>query len=130
MTTPQWCPQLVRDLMTPLFFGPDCLGAKRRDFLKPDTRYEPLDLASGAFKLLTLVSRADWSVRYERLDCSVLAMMGPHERMFYDAATVGELFWRLPRGHRIEVREAGHMLPVEVAYGPAAILEDFADRLS
>ncbi|MDP2329191.1 MAG: hypothetical protein Q8M19_00655 [Reyranella sp.] len=40
-----------------------------------------------------------------RLDCSLLVMMGPHERMFYDAATVGE-----------------------VAHG-SAVLEDFANRL-
>lgn len=41
-----------------------------------------------------------------RLDCSLLVMMDPHERMFYDAATAGE-----------------------VAHGSAAILEDFANRL-
>ena len=122
-------PQLIRDLLTPLIFGPDWLRAHREEFLKPDTVYAPLDRASGAYNLLTWMGRADWDLPYERLDCPVLVVSGLHDRIFFEDATVAALCRRLPRARRVDVAEAGHMLPAEAPGRFAALLRDFAAEL-
>lgn len=113
-------PNLMRDVMTPLLFGPDYLAAHRQEFLADDTVYEPLPANSGAMNLITWMGETDWEIDYSRLTCPVLVMMGPNDRVFFDAAVVDELYATLPNARRVDVAEAGHMLPVET---PDAFVE-------
>ena len=122
-------PNLMRDMMTPLLFGPAYLEAHRHECLQPDTAYEPLDPDSGAINLLTWMGKTDWVVPYDQLTCPVLVMMGPNDRVFYDPAIVDRLFAQLPDGRRVDVPEAGHMLPVEAPQPFVAALKDFGASL-
>lgn len=122
-------PALMRDVMTPLLFGPDYLAAHRHEFLQPDTAYEPLDPKSGAHNLLTWMGKTDWDVPWEQLTCPVLVTMGPNDRIFYDADIVAELQALLPNATRVDVPEAGHMLPAEAPTRFTAILTEFAAGL-
>ncbi|MDA1101425.1 MAG: alpha/beta hydrolase [Proteobacteria bacterium] len=113
-------PNLMRDVMTPLLFGPDYLEAHRHEFLADDTVYEPLAAKSGAMNLITWMGKTEWAIDYSQLKCPVLVMVGPNDRVFFDAAIVDELYASLPNARRVDVPEAGHMLPVEA---PAAFIE-------
>ena len=117
---------LMRDLMTPLIFGPDFLAAHRAEFLKPDTDYAPMDTASGQYELIRLMGAADWRIDYARLDLPTLVVTGPHDRIFYDAEVVARQAALLPRGRRIDFPEAGHLLPAEVPDRLVAALLAFA----
>ena len=123
-------PLLMRDLMTPLLFGPAWLEAHRAECLLPDTRYEPLDPTSGQMELLRRMGEADWNVPWERLDLPTLVVSGLQDRVFFDARDVAELAARLPRGRRLDLPEAGHMLPVEVPEALAEALTGFAREIA
>ncbi len=122
-------PQLMGDMMTPLLWGPDWLRANRKDFLQPDTEYAPLDPDSGPYNLLTNMGKADWDLPYEDITCPVLVMMGPNDRIFYDAAVVEQLMARIPDVQRTDVPTAGHMLPMEAPQEFIAAASDFAAGL-
>jgi len=122
-------PNLMRDAMTPLLSGPDFLTAHRSEFLLPDATYEPLPADSGAINLVTWMGKTDWDIAYDKLDCPTLVMTGPHDRVFYDQETVEELFAMLPKGRRVDVAEAGHMLPVEAPEAFCAAVIEFANAL-
>jgi len=113
-------PNLMRDVLTPLLFGPNYLEAHRHEFLAEGTVYDPLPADSGAMNLITWMGKTDWSIDYSKLTCPVLVMMGPNDRVFFDAAIVDELYNTLPNARRVDVAEAGHMLPVEA---PEAFVE-------
>lgn len=119
-------PALMRDVMTPLLFGPDWLAANRKDFLKPGARYEPMDTSSGQFELIQRMAEADWRIPYERLALPTLVVSGLCDRVFYDAADVAELFGRLPQARRIDLPGAGHMLPAEAPERLTELLLGFA----
>lgn len=122
-------PLLMRDLMTPLLFGPGWLEAHRRECLLPDTRYEPLDPASGQMELIRRMVEADWEVPWERLELPTLVVSGLQDRVFFDARDVAELAARLPRARRVDLPEAGHILPAEVPDRLADVLLAFAREL-
>ena len=54
---------------------------------------------------------------------------GTQDRVFYEPAVVDQLFARLPGGRRLEVAEAGHMLPAETPDALIAALMDFGRAL-
>lgn len=122
-------PLLMRDLMTPLLFGSAWLEAHRRECLLPDTRYEPLDPASGQMELLRRMGEADWDVPWERLELPTLVVSGLQDRVFFDARDVAELSARLPHARRVDLPDAGHMLPVEAPDRLAELLLAFAREL-
>lgn len=119
-------PALMRDLLTPLLFGPDWLAANRKDFLQAGARYEPMDTSSGQFELIRRMGEADWDIPYERLTLPTLVVSGRCDRVFYDDADVAELFARLPQGRRVDLPGAGHMLPAETPDRLAELLLSFA----
>lgn len=123
-------PLLMRDLMSPLLFGPSWLAAHRAECLLPDTRYVPLDPASGQMELLRRMGEADWDVPWERLELPTLVVSGLCDRVFFDAADVAELTARLPRARRVDLADAGHMLPLEVPERLADALLAFARDLA
>ena len=122
-------PQLMGDMMTPLLWGPDWLAANRQDFIQPGTDYAPLDPDSGPYNLLTHMGQADWDVPYEEIRCPVLVMMGPNDRIFYEAAVIEQLMKRIPDARRTDVPTAGHMLPMEAPAEFIAAAKDFGAAL-
>jgi 3-oxoadipate enol-lactonase len=121
-------PNLMRDLMTPMLFGPDFLVANRAQFLKPDTVYQPMDTASGQYRLIALMGQSDWSIPYDRLDLPTLVVSGPNDRVFFEEAVVARQAALLPQGRRVDIPEAGHLLPAEVPDRLAGVLAEFAAR--
>lgn len=118
-------PDLMKDLLFHLLVGEPFQEANRKDFLKPDTRYEPLPADSGAFNLLTWMGKTDWDIDWSRLDCPVLLVQGLQDRVFYDPPIVAELAATLPNATRVDVAEAGHMLPAETPDAFLAALGGF-----
>ena len=110
--------------------GPDLMKerfqeAHRDEFLKPETQYTPLPANTGAYNLLTWMGKTDWDIDWSQLQCPVLVVMGTQDRIFYDPPIVAELFAKLPNARRIDVPEAGHMLPAEMPDAFLAALSDF-----
>ena len=122
-------PNLIRDVMTPLLFGPDFLKTHRSEFLLKGTVYEPLPDDSGAMNLIRCMGQADWNIDYSALECPVLVMMGPNDRIFYDAAIIEELYADLPNARRHDIPEAGHMLPVECPETFVTAITEFASEI-
>lgn len=122
-------PQLVRDLFSHLLNGEAWQAANRQDFLRDDADYTPLDRDSGPYNLLTWMGATDWDIDWAALDLPVLSLTGLNDRVFYEPADVAELFALLPRGRRIDVAEAGHMLPIESPGRLIEALGGFADGL-
>jgi len=120
---------LFRDLMTPHLFDEEWLGANRSNFLKPETAYLPIDKESGHYNLLLHSGKADWDLPYERLDLPTLVVSGLQDRVFYKAEVVEALFARLPRGQRVDMPDAGHLIPAERPEAMADALLRFARGL-
>jgi 3-oxoadipate enol-lactonase len=110
--------ELMGDLMSPFIVGEGRLAtlAPSRDGIDG---YAPLDPTSGAYRLLADTLDADWYLPYEDLNLPVSCMSGLQDRDFYDATDVAALFARLPDGRRVDLPDAGHMIPVEQ---PAAVI--------
>lgn len=106
-------PNLMKDLYFHLLVGEPYQAAHRAEFLIDEPDYTPLPQNTGLYNLLTWMGSADWNVEWSRLALPTLVITGTQDRVFYDPAIVEELFALLPQGSRIDVAEAGHMLPME-----------------
>ena len=120
---------LMKDLYFHLLVGEPFQAANRAGFLAAEPDYTPLDRESGIHGLLTWMGKADWDLDWSALDLPSLVVTGPQDRVFYDPAIVDELFDLLPQGQRIEVAEAGHMLPAETPEPLIAALTEFGQGL-
>jgi 3-oxoadipate enol-lactonase len=120
---------LFRDLYLPLLMNEDWQATNRVNFLRPEP-YEPMALDSGRYKLLAEAGRsADWEVPYESLQLPVLVVTGLQDRVFLDLNVVDELFARLPDARRVDMDDAGHLIPMERPQALAGALLDFAREL-
>ena len=119
---------LVRDLYSPLLLNEEFQEANRGSFLLRE-QYEPVAHDDGAYLLLKSGIGADWEVDYGVLDLPVLVITGLQDRVFYDKTDVDSLFGWLPRGRRVDLADAGHMIPVERPEALAAALLAFAKDL-
>ena len=122
-------PALMRDIISPLIFGPPWLEKNRNNFLKKDTVYEPMDTKSSIYNLLSHMGEANWELPYEKLDCPVLVVTGPHDRIFYDREVIEELSARIPNVQKVEIPDAAHMLPAECGPDFSDLLKNFAASL-
>ncbi len=105
---------LFRDLFLPLLMNEEWLATNRSNFLNPEPRYASLSPESGHYKLLAEAGcEADWDLPYERLDLPVLVITGLQDHVFLEPDVVDDLFSRLPRGRRIDIPDAGHLIPAE-----------------
>ena len=118
--------ELFKDLFLPVLFGEKWLGENRGDYLKDDP-YTPLDQDTGTYQLLKHASEADWNVPYEKLDMPVLVMTGLQDHVFYEADAVNSLSARLPNATRLDIPDAGHLLPVEA---PATFSQELLDFIA
>ena len=111
--------RLLRDLYLPLLFGERWLAANRDQFLT-DEPYTGLDPAHADVRLLASAGTADWNVPWEKLELPVIVMTGRQDRVFYDEEVVRRLAARLPNALRVDLAEAGHLIPAE---DPEAVVE-------
>jgi len=104
--------RLLRDVYLPLLFGEEWLARHRGEFLSPE-RYAPVSDDASELRLLDAGREAEWEIAWDGIRVPVVLLTGHQDRMFYDAQAVAELAARMPTAQRIEVPDAGHMLPVE-----------------
>jgi len=119
---------LLRDLFVPLLFNVEWQARNCKDFLK-DGPYRPLSKNDGSYLLLAAGSTANWDQPYEEIDVPVLSVTGLQDRVFYDAHAVNRLSARIPDITRIEMKNAGHMIPAERPEELAEAILVFAARL-
>ncbi|MFQ5624692.1 MAG: alpha/beta fold hydrolase [Paracoccaceae bacterium] len=120
--------ELFRDLFCPLLFNEAWLAENRGSFLGK-RKYAPIDRVSGHYALLIGGGGAEWDLPYEDLRVPVLVVTGLQDRVFLDDADVEALAARIPRVARVNMADAGHMLPAERPEALAGALIDFAGRL-
>ena len=118
---------LLMDMYAPLLFNQEWQAENRAGALA-DTRYEPIDTTSGAYKLLASGSTASWDIPWEHLDVPALVITGKRITFFYVESDVDEIAARLPLAERLDVENAGHMVPVERPSILVDALERFAER--
>lgn len=116
---------LLRDTFAPLMFNLEWQEQNRQNFLKR-APYTPLDKQDGDYLLLAAGSTANWEQPYERIDVPVLSVTGLQDRVFYNADAVDNLSARIPRLTRVDMADAGHMIPTERPASLARAILDFA----
>lgn len=119
---------LMKDLYSPLLMNVDWQAQNRAQFLGP-VNYTPCAPDDHAYLLLKSGGTADWSVGYEAVDVPVLAISGLQDRVFFNEADVAELAARMPQCERINMANAGHMIPVERPENLSKLLVEFAKRV-
>jgi pimeloyl-ACP methyl ester carboxylesterase len=119
--------QLFRDLYLPLLMNEDWLSENREAFLKNRDEYVPLSPESGHYRLLAEAGpTADWDFPYEKLDIPTLIVTGLQDHVFLELEVVDELFSRLPKGERLDMSDAGHLIPGERSEALADSIAEFA----
>lgn len=122
---------LFRDLFLPLLMNEDWIRSNRSAFLKQDPSYAALDSDSGHYKLLAQAGRtADWDLPYEELSLPMLVITGLQDHVFLETEAVAELFERLPRAKRLDMPEAGHLIPGEQPEALCEALLAFAGEVN
>ncbi len=122
---------LFRDLFLPLLMNEDWLKKNRPDFLLRDSEYTALVPDSGHYKLLSEVGRhADWNIPYEDLNLPTLIITGLQDHVFLERDVVETLFARIPYGRRVDMPDAGHLIPSEQPEALAEMLISFAEEIS
>jgi pimeloyl-ACP methyl ester carboxylesterase len=122
---------LFRDLFLPLLMNEEWLATNRSNFLRPKPEYASLSPESGHYKLLAEAGReADWELPYERLNLPVLVITGLQDHVFLEPDVVDDLFSRLPRGRRVDMPDAGHLIPAERPEALADSLLSFTKEVS
>jgi len=121
--------ELFRDLYLPLLMNEDWLSENRNNFLKTEP-YSSLDSSSGIYKLLAEAGRsADWDLPYEKLSLPVLVITGLQDHVFLEPAVVEEFTHRLPNARRVDLPDAGHLIPAERPESLAETLLAFAKEI-
>ena len=122
---------LFRDLLLPLLMGEDWLQKNRPDFLAPGTQYQALEPGSGHYKLLSEAGRnANWDIAYDQLNLPTLVITGLQDHVFLEKDVVDSLYHKIPDGRRVDMPEAGHLIPSEQPEALAATLIKFAREIS
>jgi pimeloyl-ACP methyl ester carboxylesterase len=121
---------LFRDLFLPLLVNEEWLEDNRTNFLKLDGSYTPLDPGSGHYKLLAEAGRgADWDLPYEQLTLPTLVITGLQDHVFRERKVVDALFSLLHRGRRVDMKNAGHLIPNERPAELADLLLNFGKEI-
>ena len=122
---------LFRDLFLPLLMNENWLEKNRPAFLAPGSEYTALDPASGHYKLLSEAGRqSDWNISYSQLKLPTLVITGLQDHVFLERDAVEALFAELPDGCRIDMPDAGHLIPGERPEALAKHLIAFAKEIS
>ena len=119
---------LMKDLYSPLLMNLEWQAQNRSHFLSTDG-YTACTPDDRALMLLKSGATATWDLDYEAIDVPVLAISGLQDRVFFNGADVAELVQRMPQCERIDMADAGHMVPVERPINLANALLSFAERV-
>jgi len=114
---------LLRDVMSPLIMNEKWQTDNRQNCLGDDG-YSPIDQSSGTYNLLSNARNTDWNFPYEQLKMPVLVITGVQDRVFRDPADIDAIYSRLPNARRIDMQNAGHMIPIEQ---PQSLLDALID---
>ncbi|MGD2097880.1 MAG: alpha/beta fold hydrolase [Desulfobacterales bacterium] len=122
---------LFRDLFLPLLMNEDWLQHNRSNFLLADADYTALEAGSGHYKLLAEAGRnSDWDIPYEQLTLPILVITGLQDHVFLEKDVVDSLYDRIPDGRRVDMPDAGHLIPSEQPEALAGTLMKFAKEIS
>ena len=119
---------LLKDLYSPLLMNEDWQAENRSAFLG-DGGYAPCAPNDPALMLLKSGPTADWNMNYESLDVLVLIISGLQDRVFFNAEDVAELSACIRRGQRVDLANAGHMIPVERPNELSDAIVNFAAKI-
>ena len=119
---------LMKDIFSPLLMNVDWQAQNRGSFLQVRS-YTPVPDSDGTLMLLKAGIGADWNVNYEGLDVPVLSVTGMQDRVFLDREDVDELSARIPNLTRVDLKHAGHMIPVERPEALSDAMLSFAKAL-
>ncbi len=122
-------PNLMKDLFFHLILNEDWQAAHRAEHFSASPDYTPLPKDSGAYNLITWMCETGWDIPWHDLNLPTLVISGLQDRVFFDAANVDELFASLPNATRIEMPDAGHMIPMERPEAFTGALEEFGRSL-
>lgn len=112
---------LFRDMFLPLLMNEEWLLSQRDNFITQPASYEPLSPDSGTYKLLAEAGpSANWDLSYEQLTLPTLVVTGLQDHVFLEKEAVDQLYARLPQAQRIDLDNAGHLIPGE---RPEAIID-------
>jgi pimeloyl-ACP methyl ester carboxylesterase len=121
---------LFRDLYLPLLMNENWLRENRSNFLVSNPQYAALESDSGHFKLLSEAGRkSDWDLPYEQLKLPTLVITGLQDHVFFEKDVINELFSSLPKGQRVDMPDAGHLIPGEQPEELAELLMTFAKEI-
>ena len=121
-------PRLVMDLYLPLLVNKERASSIRANHLV-SALYEGLDPSEGIANLMANAGTADWQPPWEELTLPTLVITGLADRIFYDAEDVRAIVARLPNARRLDMDDAGHLIPVERPNETVAALASFAADL-
>jgi len=121
---------LFRDLFLPLLMNENWQRENRHNFLNAKGIYQPLDPDSGHYKLLAEAGRtSSWNLPYEKLEIPTLVITGLEDHVFLERNIVDDLFSQIPNGRRVDMPDAGHLIPVEKPEELADFLLTFAKEV-
>ena len=121
---------LFRDLFMPLLVNEQWIAQNRSGFIKPGAQYTALAPDSGFYKLLADAGRgSDWDLPYAALDLPTLVITGLQDHVFLNRAVVDDQFGQLPNAKRVDLPDAGHLIPAERPEALAQLFIDFAKEL-
>ena len=66
---------------------------------------------------------------YEEMDLPTLVITGLEDHVFLEKNVVDDLFMRLPKGQRVDMPDAGHLIPAEKPEELTDILLTFAKEV-
>jgi pimeloyl-ACP methyl ester carboxylesterase len=73
--------------------------------------------------------QADWDIPYDRLKLPTLVITGLQDHVFLERDVVEALFAEIPDGRRIDMPDAGHLIPGEQPEALAKHLLSFAKEI-
>ena len=120
--------ELVKDLYGPLIFNEQWLAENHATAFQ-STAYTGLTPDQGHYRLLRDGRSADWNLPYDKLTLPVLVVTGLQDDMFLNINYVEHYCAQLPQAKRVDVADAGHMVPVERPQVFTQALLDFAADL-
>ena len=82
-----------------------------------------------AYRLAEAGRSADWAIDYHALVLPTLVITGLQDHVFLEPDVVSELSAQLPHAQRIDMPDAGHLIPMERPQALTTHLLNFAKEI-
>ncbi len=122
-------PTLLRDAASHVITSEALHATMIEDVFGTEAGYQGLTEDEGFMNLVTYMAATSWDMDLTEMDIPVLVTTGYQDRVFYNARDVDDLFAELPQGIRLDMPQAGHMIPAERPKDLTLALMGFADIL-